>query len=72
MLHSCASIVIKSNWPMSVQSSPSGAMYKLNTESVNGTLTKNSTGSVQPPTDLKVCSIGDISKDTAKYLVKIN
>jgi len=47
-------------------------MYKLNTESVNGTLTKNSTGSVQPPTDLKVCSIGDISKDTAKYLVKIN
>ena len=49
-----------------------GAMYKLNTETVQGTLVKNSTGSVDTEPSLKICSIKDIPRSMEKQLVKIN
>lgn len=49
-----------------------GAMYRLNTGTVNRTLTKSSTSSVDTEHTLKISTIGDIPKDMQGQLVKIN
>ena len=49
-----------------------GAMYKLSEPLVEGTLQKNSTGSVNPDHTLKITAIGDIPKSMQGQLVKIN